>query len=277
MNKEHINAMMKIGLSEIEAKVYIYLLYSSPATGYKIANGIQKNPANTYQALSILEEKGYIFPEEGDKKEYRAVPYTEIFERLKKEYLSTIDESEKILSHIEHEHHINGIYNLKSIDQIDYKFQEMLKSVKTLAIIDLYPTVPKFAIPLIEDCVAKGKKVIVKTYKEINLEDVDLVIDQKVNRIDPYPGQWINLSIDFKEILISFISNKSKIYSIWSKNPVLSHSFSDGLLNEIMIDKLIYSTSSELYSEVKRIILNPRREIYHTLNIINAFKSFYEK
>jgi hypothetical protein len=53
---EPSKALMALGFTELEARIYTFLLQESPATGYRIAQAIQKPVANTW--LPPFERQG---------------------------------------------------------------------------------------------------------------------------------------------------------------------------------------------------------------------------
>ena len=54
-SNELLTLLREIGLSELEATIYIWLLENKRSTGYKIAMQIGKPVANTYKALKSLQ------------------------------------------------------------------------------------------------------------------------------------------------------------------------------------------------------------------------------
>ena len=58
------DALVSFGFTALESEIYVFLLSHSPATGYRVAQGINKPAANTYKALQTLQSKGAILVEE---------------------------------------------------------------------------------------------------------------------------------------------------------------------------------------------------------------------
>ena len=68
------DALVPFGFTALESEIYVFLLGESPATGYRVAQGINKPAANTYKAIQTLQSKGAILVEEGSSRFCRAVP-----------------------------------------------------------------------------------------------------------------------------------------------------------------------------------------------------------
>ena len=65
MAKDAAKLLVEFGFTDLEAEIYLFLLGSSPTTGYRVAKGIRKPAANTYKALQTLATKGAILVEDG--------------------------------------------------------------------------------------------------------------------------------------------------------------------------------------------------------------------
>ncbi|CAN5569768.1 hypothetical protein BH11ARM2_BH11ARM2_14090 [soil metagenome] len=79
-------ALVPFGFTALESEIYAFLARESPATGYRIAQGIGKPAANVYKALQTLESKGAVLVEDGDAKQVRAVVADELLSRLTREF-----------------------------------------------------------------------------------------------------------------------------------------------------------------------------------------------
>ena len=73
-----------LGFTEIEARVYTFLLQNEPATGYRISHAIGKPTANTYKAVAALEGRGAVQVDEGENRLVRAVPPEELLAGLER-------------------------------------------------------------------------------------------------------------------------------------------------------------------------------------------------
>src|SRR5579864_3881046 len=76
-------ALAGLGFTDTEAAVYCELLRAAPSTGYRLAHAIGKAPANVYQALASLSQKGAVLVEDREARAYRATPPDELLAMLK--------------------------------------------------------------------------------------------------------------------------------------------------------------------------------------------------
>jgi sugar-specific transcriptional regulator TrmB len=86
MAKDAAKLLVEFGFTDLEAEIYLFLLGSSPTTGYRVAKGIRKPAANTYKALQTLATKGAILVEDGSVQQVRAIPYHTLLDRLERDF-----------------------------------------------------------------------------------------------------------------------------------------------------------------------------------------------
>jgi len=53
-----VAALLDLGFTETEARLFCELTRLGPATGYRLSKAVGKATANTYQALETLDEHG---------------------------------------------------------------------------------------------------------------------------------------------------------------------------------------------------------------------------
>src|SRR3954447_24395728 len=95
-----VSALEELGLSGSEAAVYAYLVQHSPATGYRVAQGIGKPVANTYKAIASLEEKGAVLVDPSSTRPCRAVPPEEFLARLEGQFQERRTRAARALSEV---------------------------------------------------------------------------------------------------------------------------------------------------------------------------------
>ena len=84
--EESVRHLAALGFTDLEAAVYVYLVENSPATAYRVAQGIGKPVANTYKAVESLQQKGAVLVDETKTRLCRAVPPDDLLGRLEKTF-----------------------------------------------------------------------------------------------------------------------------------------------------------------------------------------------
>ena len=86
MSTQGIDELRELGLTDLEASIYVQLLGTKASTGYAIAKAIAKPVANVYKALTTLEKKGAIYVEEGSNRLCSAVPAEELLDAMERNF-----------------------------------------------------------------------------------------------------------------------------------------------------------------------------------------------
>ena len=81
-----IRHLVELGFSEGEAAAYVLLLQHSPATGYRVARSIGRSFSNAYQILELLERRGAVLVETGERRLYRAIPIEELLDQMERAF-----------------------------------------------------------------------------------------------------------------------------------------------------------------------------------------------
>ena len=77
-----VAALLDLGFTKTEARVFCELTRLGPSTGYRLAKAVGKATANTYAALETLAQKGAVLIDEGESRAWRAVPAAELIAAL---------------------------------------------------------------------------------------------------------------------------------------------------------------------------------------------------
>lgn len=95
------SALHQLGFTALESDIYTFLVGESPATGYRIAQAIQKPAANVYKALETLAQKGAVQIKPGKTKSFHAIPFSKVLDNIEKEFKNTKAVAERALSKLE--------------------------------------------------------------------------------------------------------------------------------------------------------------------------------
>ena len=256
MNLSHlISSVANLGFTELEAKIYIFLLQSAPSTGYKIAKGIGATNASTYKAIESLETKGAVLVDEAQNRLCRAVPYSELLDQLESRFHNRCRDAEKELSKLSTEVTDNRIYHIKTIDQLYAKCRSMLKECKNIALVDIFPQPLEKLHDTIMQTAKRGVKIIAQTYQPLQLDNIETIEHFKGEEvIARWPVQWISLIVDAQEYLIAGIDDDVVHQAVWSASPMLAwtyFSYAFGEIQASILKKIICETEDILVMRQK--------------------------
>ncbi|NQX44302.1 TrmB family transcriptional regulator [Paenibacillus tritici] len=84
-----IEALRKLGLSDLEARCYLALHGQPPSSGYEVAKQVSVSRSNVYGALRSLVDKGVCRTCEGEPVTYAAIPVGQVVKLLQADFERT--------------------------------------------------------------------------------------------------------------------------------------------------------------------------------------------
>jgi predicted transcriptional regulator len=236
--KSAIDALLAFGFTEIEAQIYCFLLEQSPATGYRISHAIGKAAANTYKALTALEQKGAIIVESGENRLCRATPPDELLAALSQTFDSKCTYAKKVFASLPAQTEDHRVYQLTTAEQVICRARAMLEGASQVAVFDIMP-MP--ALLLAEDVqlVTKRKiKIAAITYEpnEAFATETCLLAHDAKNVLAKWPGQQINLVVDARETLLALLSRDCSrvVQAVWTNSRYLSVFHYNSITSELL-------------------------------------------
>jgi sugar-specific transcriptional regulator TrmB len=234
-------SLSDLGLTPLEAVIYVFLLRESPATGYRIAQGIGKPVANTYKAIESLQLKGAILVDEGTTRLCRAVPVAEFLGQITHNFASRVDVVRSALLNIEKQSHDDRIYHLKSTEQVFERCRRMIRGAKEIILADVFPDLLVVLESDLEEAAARKLPVLVKGYRAVDLRGPLVVVDPRREiHSERWLGQWLILIVDGREHLIALLSHDTRevVQAVWSCSAFLSWVVRSGVFCDIVMTTL---------------------------------------
>lgn len=220
--------LTETGFTRFEAATYVFLLRYSPATGYKVAKGIGTSYSNAYKILKSLEKKGYVLVEKGANNQYRAIPIDELLKLLEKNFAqnrSNISNAFSDLPPIENDHRI---YQLKTLEQVYTRSENMLNQCKERALAELFPEPLNHLKSSLEKTAARGCKIAVRLHKFDRIKGVKIIHSPYgEENISTLGAQWLSIYVDGLQYLQAVLFNQDKgvVQAVWSENPLFARAF----------------------------------------------------
>ena len=269
-NSNKLSSLLReMGLSELEAKVYIWLLENKRSTGYKIAVQTGKPVANTYKALRSLEKKGAVICDNSSNKTYfDTISVEEFLNKIEKEF---IKQREKIIDEVKKldvQQEPIGIYELQSAELVYEKAAGMIKTAESSLVIDCFPAPLQVIKKELLNKKGENIPILLKNYCDTRFEGIRQIEAFKTDIVlDEHPGQWLLMIKDAAESLIAFFDIKGEelLHSIWIKDPFISLI----LFNGSTIEFNLFEIFREVYSENDNKIENIKQ-------IIRSYQSIFE-
>ncbi len=283
MNEEKIKLLRDIGLTRLQANIYVVLLQESGMTGYKIARKINEPVSNTYEALDSLQKKGAIISNEiSGKRKYTALPVGDYLDQLEKNFKTKRQHIEKELKNLKTTSVQEGIYRIDSIDQIYYRAGQMIKNAGEIIVADICPTPLQKLLKLFRSASKRKTIVQIKSYTDISIPGCDIINSGEMESpMDYWPIEWMSLIIPGKEYLTALFEKdggENVFEAIWCKNSLLSSFSYDGFKNELMftivLNMLLKNCSNEeILSRLEKYRNLRLKDIKLVNGIIDSFRN----
>jgi predicted transcriptional regulator len=264
MKKDNLLKLMReVGLSELEATIYIWLLENKRSTGYKIAGKIGKPVANTYKALKSLQKKGAVLSDETTGTAYfDTIPVKEFLNKIENEFArkkERIIEEVKQLEVIEEK---TGIFELQSIELMFEKAATIIKTATSSLLIDGHPA----PLMMLKDCILAKRKdkisILLKNYDKTEFEGIKQLHNPKTEmHLGGLQAQWIVVIKDASEALLAFFDHHGEElkHCIWIRDPYISLILFNGSsleFNLTEVFKVVYGDNEDKINKIKEINLS---------------------
>jgi len=228
--------LIELGLSELEAEVYVFLLAHPPVTAYRVAKHIGKATANTYKAIESLARRGAVLVEEGENRLCRAVPAAEFVQHLERSFSALTKKTENVLATLEQPSWDERVYKIESVPQLLERCRQMLEErVERLAVIDAFPAALTAILPSVQAALERRADVLVQAYRPIEVPGATVVVPDIGPQAEMQWGsQQLNVVIDGREALIALMNNELSevIQGVWTNSLYLACILQAGMMAE---------------------------------------------
>ncbi|MFC6674203.1 TrmB family transcriptional regulator [Marinobacterium aestuariivivens] len=118
--------MQKLGFTDYEARIYIQLMRSSPATAYELSKVTGVPRANAYNALESLSRKEVVQPVSEDPVRYVAVPPQVMLERIASSTQKLCGRLATSLADLAKPEDSHYVWTLSGEDAVDERIKQMI-------------------------------------------------------------------------------------------------------------------------------------------------------
>jgi sugar-specific transcriptional regulator TrmB len=223
-----VDQIEKLGLTRVEAEVYVHLVQNSPATGYAIAKAIGRTQGATYKVLSSLESRGAVVVEEGAGRRCRAVPPEEFLDQLEEQFRDRKRLAGEALRDLKPAPGDERIYRLSTVAQVQERCRRMLEAAEVTALADMTPGVLDTLRAEIEGAIGRGVRVWIQLYEPREFSGAKTTrlfwADEVLRRL---PVEFAYLMVDGKEQVIASYSRDGAHlhHATWTANLYLTWLF----------------------------------------------------
>lgn len=231
------SALLELGFTETEAKLFCELTRLGPATGYRLSKAVGKAAANTYQALESLSQKGAVLVDDTDSKTWRAVPAGELIAALQSRFQQRSESALAALSTLHAPEAEARLYALKTPMQVLTRARAMIAKAQDVLLFDLFPE--PFAA--LEDdllqAADRGVKVLGQIYAPVETRLEAVLTQASPAQLATWPGLQVTIIPDGREYLVALLSRDGErcLHGMWSDSTYLACLYHSGLAAEMVL------------------------------------------
>jgi sugar-specific transcriptional regulator TrmB len=232
-----VAALLELGFTETEARLYCELTRLGPATGYRLAKAIGKATANTYAALETLAQKGAAMLDEVESRTWRAVPAEELVAALEARHRQRSQAAREALADLKPPQAEARLYGLKSAEQVLARARAMIAAAQEIILFDLFPA-PFLALKGdLERAKAHGVRVVGLTYEAAATTLEAVTTPTAAAQLATWPGSQVTVVVDGRQHVTALISRDGLDcpHGVWSDSAYLACVQHSGLAAEIIL------------------------------------------
>ncbi len=231
-------ALAALGFTDTEAAIYCELLRAAPSTGYRLAQAIGKAPANVYQALAALSQKGAVLVEDREARSYRATPPDELVAMLQQGFQGRAAEALGALERLHAPAPDDRLYQLAAVSQVYSRAQAMIERASEVLLFDLFPAPFARLRPFLDAAAGRGVRIAGVVYEDVAAAGFLTVLSPGGPPIvERWPGLQITLVADGREHLKALLSRDETTvkHGVWSDSAYLACLEHNGLGCELSV------------------------------------------
>lgn len=262
-------ALTDLGLTPLEAEIYGHLAAGAVDTGYGIAKALGKPRANVYQALRTLQLKGAVIADDGETQQCRAVPPSELLDRLEREFGERRSRAEEELSRLPDPGTDARVYQLKSAEQALERGRRMIAEAAEVVVVDAFPSPLAALSPDLEAAARRGVMVVAKSYAKQEIRGARVFLEPNAEQVrQRWPADWVNLVTDGSQLLLALLRPAAEgapagvVQAVWSASPYLAWIVYGYLTQELVVTAVDAAVAdghdlggiTDLYREVRHSI-----------------------
>lgn len=222
----NLEVLRELGLNQLEAEIYLFLLPQPPLTAYKVAKHLSKPTANVYKAIDVLARKGAVLLEDvASGQTCRAVPVKDFLHRAERSFQELAQKAATRLSKVASAPLEERVVRLDSLDQVVQFTRDMIKGATATLAIDA--TLSQLVTYMDELAAAarRGVAVQILTDEAATIPGATVTVIPAASRlVPPAHLQQLNLVRDGQESLTAIISvdNETLYQAFWTNSLYLA-------------------------------------------------------
>lgn len=235
-----VDRLQDLGYSEYEAKAYVALLQTSPATGYQVSKESGVPRSMIYEVLNKLVARGAALSSPAERTTlYAPVAPAELLDRLRHEFEEQLDSARRALAAVASPQRVEYVWNIEGGDNVLAKAREMIDSAEAQVHVGLLPATLPSLRPSLERAIQRGLEVIVNTTASVDVEGARVVVTPLVlDDVGQLGTQGLMVATDSAQALVSQRLDSTDAKAAWTANPLLAFVVEQHMRTDMVIPRL---------------------------------------
>ncbi|TAL29606.1 MAG: TrmB family transcriptional regulator [Spirochaetes bacterium] len=236
-----LERLQEIGFTEYEARAYMALIQSNPATAYEVARVSGIPSSKVYEVLArLLDRDAVSVTDEGGKRRYVPRGADDLVEGARARMGATLDGLKRELSRLNPAGEVSFIWNLKDVDSLAVRALRLTTGARHTLLVSGWPGEIAIIAPALGEREREGVKIAVVHFGhppggtgmffEHPIEDT---IQQEKG------GRTLVVVADSREALMATIFDDGRVEGAWSRNVGFVTLAEDYIKHDIYIMKIV--------------------------------------
>ena len=241
--------MQKLGFTDYEARIYIYLLTSAPATAYEVSKNSGIPRPNTYNTIDSLVQRGVLQPVSRDPVRYAAVEYRVLLDRILNSTRTVCEDLSARFSALERPMNSGIVWTAHGEAHVYEKLRSMIGGACDKILIKASDTVLR---TIAGDLKAAGRRGVQMTIVLFGTDPKEFRFNRKTVAIlhegdgkrNGVADNLFTIAVDHREVLAASLDGE--IHATFTENPIIVTMAETMIRHEYYLAEMFTSMGGEI-------------------------------
>ena len=167
MDRQAVSALEKLGFTATDAKVYVGLLQSHPATGYELAKRTGVPRSAMYAVLGNLERAGIIRAVQERPARYEPLPPQQLVAHLGDRHQHSLEDLSRALARLGRDQKPSSLWATVGYGAILKETERLIRGSTSLVAASLWAREAEKLAPAVADAVQRGVEVVLFSFNPL--------------------------------------------------------------------------------------------------------------
>ncbi|WP_019535802.1 TrmB family transcriptional regulator [Paenibacillus ginsengihumi] len=257
-----IDELRSIGLSDLEARIYLALYESPEMSGYEVAKRVSVSRTNVYAALRAMTDKGVCRAIEADPVLYEAVPIGQLVRAMKSRFDRT---AQTLLQELEGPpKSAASFYTWRGEQALRQAIERMAANANRTIAADVWSEDVHWMADALLDAERRGVKVLAVVIGETALPLKHLIGHKRSEAWRHPVSRKFSLLCDSRSALIGSFGRSVRLSALETDHPSVIELLRNGLYHDLVMEQTEKDFAvqfEEKYGRDYERIVEPWREL----------------